>query len=285
MQPSFYFYANPYQQRGADAACSLAAAIRDRGGKVYTEQWLAERGVGSACALAEMPDDLLALVAFGGDGTLLHIVQKTLDRKLPLLGVNTGTVGFLMNGRADDPQSTAEKLVSGAFDTRRYPLLRIRYDGKEYFALNDLSLTRGEHPGVIEVQALADGETVFCAHGDGAVVSTPLGATAYGLSAGGPVIRPDAACLLLTPLCARELLLRPVILPLGTNVTLLAHGRDRRRLQLAIDGQILLPVTHEAQVTVGLAEKHARLIQLEDNRFFDTLRKKQAVWNKQDERE
>lgn len=285
MRPSFYFYANPYQQRGADAACALAEAIRDRGGKVYTDQWLSDRGVGSACALNEMPDDLRALVAFGGDGTLLHTVQETLDRELPLLGVNTGTVGFLMNGRADDPQNTAEKLISGAYAVQNCPLLRIRYDGKEYFALNDLSLTRGEHPGVIEVQALADGETVFCAHGDGAVVSTPLGATAYGLSAGGPVIRPDAACLLLVPLCARELLLRPVILPLGTEVTLLAHGRDRRRLQLAIDGQILLPVTHEAQVTVGLAEKHARLIQIEKNGFFDTLRKKQAVWNQQDERE
>ncbi len=282
MRPSFYFYANPYQLRGADAALALAAAIRDRGGQVYTDQWLSDRGVGSVCSLAEIPDDVQALVAFGGDGTLLHTVQKTLDRELPLLGVNTGTVGFLMNGRADDPQGTAEKLISGAFDIRRYPLLRIRYDEKEYFALNDLSLTRGEHPGVIEVQALADGETVFCAHGDGAVVSTPLGATAYGLSAGGPVIRPDAACLLLTPLCARELLLRPVILPLGTNVTLLAHGRDRRRLQLAIDGQILLPVTQEARVEIGLAEKQVKLIQIEINRFFDTLRKKQAVWNQQE---
>ena len=282
MQPSFYFYANPYQLRGADAALALAEAIRDRGGAVYTDQWLADRGVGHACAIADLPDSIQALVAFGGDGTLLHVVQETLDRELPLLGVNTGTVGFLMNGRADDPQGTAEKLVSGAFTVRRRPLLRIRYGGSEYFALNDLSLTRGEHPGVIEVRALADGETVFCAHGDGAVVSTPLGATAYGLSAGGPVIRPDAACLLLVPLCARELLLRPVILPLGTEVTLLAHGRDRRRLQLAIDGQILLPVTQEARIIVSLADKQASLIQLERNGFFDTLRKKQAVWNQQE---
>ena len=285
MRSSFYFYANPYQQRGADAALALAEAVRERGGRVFTDQWLADRGVGEACAMADMPDDIRALIAFGGDGTLLHTVQETLDRDLPLLGVHTGTVGFLMNGRADDPKGTAEKLVSGAFDIRRYPLLRIRYDGKEYFALNDLSLTRGEHPGVIEVQALADGETVFHAHGDGAVVSTPLGATAYGLSAGGPVIRPDTACLLLVPLCARELLLRPVILPLGTDVTLLAHGRDRRRLQLAIDGQILLPVTQEARICVGLADKQARLIILENNGFFNTLRKKQAVWNQQEERE
>ena len=285
MQPTFYFYANPYQARGADAAFTLAQAVRDRGGRVLTDPWLSERGVGEACALSDLPDSIQALVAFGGDGTLLHIVQETLDRDLPLLGVNTGTVGFLMNGRADDASRTAEKLMTGAFAVQRCPLLRIQYEGNAYFALNDLSLTRGEHPGVIEVQVLADGETVFCAHGDGAVISTPLGATAYGLSAGGPVIRPDTACLLAVPLCARELLLRPVILPLHTEVTLLAHGRDRRRLQLAVDGQILLPVTQEARVTVGLAEKQARLIQLEKNRFFDTLRKKQSVWNQSEKRE
>ena len=279
MRPSFYFYANPYQARGADAALALAGAIRQRGGEVFTDLWLAEQGVGNARDLSALPDGIRALVAFGGDGTLLHIVQETLGHDLPLLGVNTGTVGFLMNGRADDPQGTAEKLISGAFTVQQRPLLRIRYGNEKYFALNDLSLTRGEHPGVMEVQALADGEEVFIAHGDGAVVSTPLGATAYGLSAGGPVIRPDAACLLLTPLCARELLLRPVILPLGTEVTLLAHGRDRRRLQLAIDGQILLPVTQEAQVIISLAEKHVKLIQLEKVGFFDTLRKKQAIWN------
>ncbi len=279
MRPSFYFYANPYQARGADAALALAEAVRANGGQVFTDPLLADRGVGTACSLSDMPDDITALVAFGGDGTLLHIVQETLDRELPLLGVNTGTVGFLMNGRADDPRGTAQKLTSGAFAVQRRPLLRARFEGKTYFALNDLALTRGEHPGVIEVQVLAEGETVFCAHGDGAVISTPLGATAYGLSAGGPVIRPDTPCLLAAPLCARELLLRPVILPLDTRVTLLAHGRDRRRLQLAVDGQILLPVTHEAQVDISLAEKQARLIQLEKNSFFDTLRKKQAVWN------
>ncbi len=279
MPSSFYFYANPYQARGAEAALALAEAVRERGGQVFADPFLAERGVGIACGLAEMPDSVAALVAFGGDGTLLHIVQETLDRELPLLGVNTGTVGFLMNGQADDPRGTAEKLTSGAFSVQRCPLFRARFEGKEYFALNDLSLTRGEHPGVIEVNVMAEGETVFCAHGDGAVISTPLGATAYGLSAGGPVIRPDTACLLATPLCARELLLRPVVLPLDTQVTLLAHGRDRRRLQLAVDGQILLPVTQEAQVDIGLAEKQVRLIQMEKTRFFDTLRKKQAVWN------
>ena len=131
----------------------------------------------------------------------------------------------------------------------------------------------------------ADGETVFSAHGDGVVVSTPLGCTAYGLSAGGPVVRPDAKCLMITPLCARELLLRPVILPLSAHVTLLAHGSERRRLQLAIDGQTLLPVTQEARVTLRRAKEKLRLIRPGPVRFFDTLRIKQMDWNRQEKQE
>ena len=283
MKPSFYFYANPYHPQSVEAARALAREVEERGGNVLTETWLSERGVGEACGLPDVPADLKALVAFGGDGTLLRAARETLGRPIPMLGVHTGTVGFLMPGRADDPAETAALLFREKYPLQRCPMLRVRLNGTEHRALNDLSVTRGEHPGVIEVTAFADGEEVFCAHGDGVVVSTPLGATAYGLSAGGPIVRPDAPCLLLTPLCARELLLRPVILPLSARVTLLFHGRERRRLQLALDGQVLLPVTYEATVEIDAAPEEALLIRPETSRFFDTLRMKQAVWNQQED--
>jgi len=282
MKSSFYFYANPYQPRSAEAALALARAVEKRGGKALAEDWLARLGVGESCALADLPASARALIAFGGDGTLLRAAPEAVKKDVPLLGVHTGTVGFLMQGDADNPEPLAEALTAPEYRLDAYPLLSVRYDGAEYLALNDLALTRGEHPGVIEVIAQADGEEVFCAHGDGAVISTPLGSTAYGLSAGGPIMRHDAPCLLLTPLCARELLLRPVVLPLSARVTLQAHGRDRRRLQLAIDGQTLLPVTHEAQVEVQASPQKVQLIRPEPARFFDTLRQKQAVWNHQD---
>jgi len=285
MKPSFYFYANPFQPRSEDAARSLADMLAGQGAAVYAEPWLAERGVGASCPLQEIPSEARAMVVFGGDGTLLRAAQTAADRQLPLLGVHTGTVGFLMQGDAAHPEETAALLMKDEYPVIAYPALNVQFDGISYLALNDLALTRGEHPGVIEVLAQADGETVFCAHGDGVVVSTPLGATAYGLSAGGPIVRHDAQCLMLTPLCARELLLRPVILPLTAKITLRAHGRDRRRLQLAVDGQTLLPVTHEAVVDICLAKQKIRLILPGPPHFFDTLRKKQAIWNQQDEQE
>ena len=279
MKAVFYFYANPYQSRSVEAARALAGAVEKRGGQVLAEDWLSGQGVGEACPLPDAPEDTRATVAIGGDGTLLMAAPQAVRKKIPIVGVHTGTVGFLMPGNADRPEDMAELLSAPEYDLVSYPLLSIAYDGKSYLAVNDLALTRGEHPGVIEVVALADGEEAFSAHGDGVIVSTPLGATAYGLSAGGPIVRHDAPCLLLTPLCARELLLRPIILPLTAKITLLAHGRERRRLQLSIDGQTLLPVTHEAQVEISAAAESLRMIRLGPSRFFATLRRKQAVWN------
>ena len=279
MKSIFYFYANPYQTQSAQTAARLAKEVEARGGEVFTEEWLACRGVGKACSLSEAPGDTRAIVALGGDGTLLMAAPEAVRKGIPILGVNTGTVGFLMQGDAGKTEEVADALLAPTYHLKQYPLLKVTYDGQDYLAVNDLALTRGEHPGVIEVIARADGEEVFRAHGDGVVVSTPVGATAYGLSAGGPIVRHDAPCMLLTPLCARELLLRPVILPLTAKVTLLAHGRDRRRLQLAIDGQTLLPVTHEASVEISSAPETIQMICLHPSRFFATLRRKQAVWN------
>ena len=282
MNPVFYFYANPYQPDSVRAAKALAVEVEKRGGLIYTEAWLSREGIGKSLELENMPLEARALVAFGGDGTLLRAAPQAAKRNVPIFGVHTGTVGFLMEGEANAPEKAADILFQEPFSLAAYPMLKIRYEEQTYLALNDLALTRGEHPGVIEVTALADGEEVFCAHGDGVVLSTPLGATAYGLSAGGPIVRHDSPCLLLTPLCARELLLRPVVLPLSARVTLLAHGRDRRRLQFAIDGQTLLPVTHEAQAEISLADEKVKMIRPGPPHFFDTLRRKQAVWNHQD---
>ena len=279
MDRRFYFYANPYQPQSVDAARALLRGLTARGARVFSDPWLADLGIGEKCAPESIPEGTEAMAVFGGDGTLLRAAQYAVCRDLPMLGVHTGTVGFLMPGSPGDTERLAGLLTESRYAVMECPLLQIRYEGGEYLALNDLAFTRGEHPGVMEIRVTADGEEIFTAHGDGVVVSTPLGCTGYGLSAGGPIVRPDAPCLMITPLCARELLLRPVILPLSARIVLLAHGQARRRLQLAVDGQTLLPVTDEARVEITLADQRAKLIQPREHRFFDTLRRKQVDWN------
>jgi len=286
MEYSFYFYANPFQPSSLDAAQALECALKKRGARVYALPWLCEKGVGQPADEKMLPASVRAVVAFGGDGTLLRIAARASRQNLPLLGVHTGTVGFLMPGDAGNPEETAALLMQEHYPLRCQPMLDVTWGSHHYLALNDVSLTRGEHPGVVETKVLADGETVFRARGDGAVISTPLGATAYAMAAGGPIVRPDTPCLLAAPLCARELLLRPVVLPLTASITLQAWGHQRRRLQLAIDGQLLFPIEDELQVEIALSSVQARLITPPTNHgFFHTLRVKQLNWNKDEEQE
>ena len=285
MKQSFYFYANPFQVCNLAAARNLADELQKRGADIYAEDFLSSQGVGKQAKFSCLPEGIRAIIVFGGDGTLLRVVPEAARQNIPIFGVHTGTIGFLMPGDAENPTETADLLLADAYPLQAHPLLEISFENQRYLALNDLSLNRGEHPGVVETILSADGEMLFRAHGDGVVISTPLGSTGYGLSAGGPIVRPDTRCLLVTPLCARELLLRPVILPLESKITLQAHGRSRRRLQLAIDGQILLPITQEATVEISLAREKLQLIAPDCHHFFATLRKKQAIWNQQEEQE
>lgn len=285
MKQSFYFYANPFQPYSQSAARALFDQLIPRGGKVYADEYLSRQGIGETASLSALPKDVRAIIAFGGDGTLLRVAPFAAQQDIPLLGVHTGTVGFLMPGDAEKPEETAALLLADDYPLQSHSLLEIRHENQRYLALNDLSLNRGEHPGVIETILSADDEIVFRAHGDGVVISTPLGSTGYSLSAGGPIVHPCTRCLIATPLCARELLLRPVILPLESKITLCAHGRDRRRLQLAVDGQTLIPITEEAQIEISLAREQLRLLSPGPFRFFHTLRTKQQIWNQQKEQE
>lgn len=285
MKQSFYFYANPFQPYSQSAAKALLMQLQARGAAVYADAYLSAQGIGESVPLSALPGDVRALIAFGGDGTLLRAAPYAARQQIPLLGVHTGTVGFLMPGDAEKPEETARLLLSEDYPLQRQPLLEIRCQGQRHLALNDASLTRGEHPGVIETIVSADGEMVFCAHGDGVVISTPLGSTGYSLSAGGPIVHPHTRCLIVSPLCARELLLRPVILPPESRITLRAHGRDRRRLQLAIDGQTLIPLTEETEVEILPAKEEILLLSPAPYRFFHTLRTKQQIWNQPEKQE
>lgn len=283
MQSSFYFYANPYQPRSEEAARALAESLKKSGAMVYSLPWLAEKGVGMAADENSLPPGLRAVIALGGDGTLLRCAPLAVKRNLPLFGVHTGTVGFLMPGDANDPEGIACMLMQPEYPLIERPLLEIVWENQRFLALNDVSLTRGEHPGVIETTLMADNEKLFTAHGDGAVISTPQGATAYMMAAGGPIVHPDTRCLLAAPISARELLLRPVVLPAEAKITMLARGDERRRLQLAIDGQHLFPIRKEISVSVRTAKEKARLIYPGAPSFFNTLRQKQKIWNHEEQ--
>ena len=286
MSLTFFFYANPYQPRSLAAARALEEALRARGGRILADPWLSGQGVGEACALESLPTDTRAVVCFGGDGTLLRAAPSAAERGVPLAGVHTGRVGFLMPFSADDPAALAQKLADGAWVSRANPMLDVGVAGRRFLCLNDVSLTRGEHPGVVDTKVYAGEELVFSPWGDGVVIATPLGSTAYALAAGGPIVTPEVRCLVAVPLNPRELFLRPAVLPPDARITVQARGSERRRLQLALDGQTLIPIEKETTVHITLAKENVLLLYPEAPGFFRTLRQKQSAWREQlEERE
>ena len=143
MEQSFYFYANPFQPLGVEAARALFVCLAAQDAKIYSHAYLAQRGIGLEADLNALPRGVRAVVAFGGDGTLLRAAADAARQGVALLGVHTGTVGFLMAGDADAPEETARVLLRPDYSLTVCPMLEVRFGGKRYLALNDLSLTRG----------------------------------------------------------------------------------------------------------------------------------------------
>lgn len=276
MKKKYYFYANPYQEDSIRAAACFADALRDC--CLTAPAWLC-RHIPSLSPAEETPADARCALAFGGDGTLLRLAPDAAIKQVPMLGVHTGKVGFLMQGTCEDAQPIARFLQRDPLPLKAYPMLRITAPGADSLALNDVSITRGNHPGVMAISVQTENETIFTPHGDGVIVSTPLGSTAYTLASGGPIVHPDTQALIVTPVSARELLSRPVVLPNVRKMTLTVPPLRRDCAQLSIDGQTLLPLCGESRVEIALAREQALFVQWRNTSFFDTLRQKTALWN------
>lgn len=278
---TFYLFANPFQAAGCEAAARACALLIKANARVFCEPWLAQTLLGAESApLSSLSAQTDALIALGGDGTLLRAAPEAAKAGVPMLGIHTGTIGFLMETDLAALEQTMDALLAARYTLEERTLLACALNGgAPALALNDCSVTRGENPGVLSVSVFADGEKIYDLTGDGALVSTPTGATAYALAAGAPILRPDVPCLLVTPLCARELLAKPVLLPQSARLSLLVRADARRKPQLSLDGQKVSSIVSDAEISIVLAPERARFIRFEKRSFFDQLRVKQARWN------
>jgi len=189
------------------------------------------------------------VVALGGDGTLLSVARAAGVRPVPILGVNLGRLGFLAEISEDELLPALEKAVSGdlVVVSRMRLDVRVRRGGEEigaFLALNDAVITSAQISRMIDVEAFADGARVTTYHADGLIVATPTGSTAYSLSAGGPLLAPDLAAIVLTPICPHSLTQRPIVLPESTEVEVVPLAPEKRA-SLTVDGQVGLEVLEE----------------------------------------
>lgn len=215
------------------------------------------------------------LVTIGGDGTLISAVRRSYRFQLPVLAIHAGKLGFMADLDIAELDGFVDRMLEGEFRIDERAMLQATIttrDGDSHVvAFNDIVLTRPSISKMIRLETFIDGRSFNTYYGDGVVVSTPTGSTAYNLSAGGPVLFPLTQVFALTPICPHSLTQRPVILPGHFEIEM--KTPDASALVI-IDGQDMIEITENDTVNIKLAGSGAHLIHRKEFNYFDVLKEK-----------
>jgi NAD+ kinase len=218
-------------------------------------------------------------ISIGGDGTFLKSVAFIRDSGVPILGINTGRLGFLSNISKDQISNTLEQVKEKKYDFQKRSLLRVHTAenlfGDDNFALNEVTFHKKDTASMITVHASLDNKYLNSYWADGLIVATPTGSTAYNLSCGGPIITPGCQVHILTPIAPHNLNVRPMVVPDHLPIKLSIEGRDRKYL-ISLDGNSK-NIRQGEEVLITKAEFMINVIKFEDNNFLDTIRNK-MMW-------
>ena len=216
------------------------------------------------------------LVSLGGDGTLLSLVRRSYGFDKPVLGINAGTLGFLADITIDDVDNFLDQLLKGEYriDDRMMMegcIMTKEGNRKPFFALNDVVITRPVISKMAKINASIDGEWFNTYRGDGLIISTPTGSTAYNLAAGGPVMYPLTNAFIMTPICAHSLRQRPLVVPADFTIEL--TSTDEKVIAM-IDGQDDYEMYCGDVLVIEGAKIGARLLHRKEHNYFSVLREK-----------
>lgn len=276
----FGIYVNRERDPHLESAKSAAKALLSRGKTVYFDKCL-EGELKDLGAEFVSHHDLLILsdliVALGGDGTILKIINDAAEHQTPVVGINLGHLGFLAQAERDDTD-VFDKISNGDFSVSPVMLLeaRIIRDGKPsdpVIALNDIIL-RGKDAKIISLEAEVDGTVAHRYLADGIIVSTSTGSTAYSLSCGGPIVHQSLDCMILTPVCPHSLKSRCIVVPPESRVILKFDATYRSDVELKADGNTFGEIDAGDCIEITKSTKRALLVHFDDHSYFDVIRKK-----------
>ncbi len=223
------------------------------------------------------------LIVLGGDGTILKVAIEAGKRGIKLLGINAGNLGFLTEFEGEQVSEAVALLVRGDFDTERRSVLQVNAEGKTFFALNDAVFQRSYNPSaddnVVAVSVSIDGNEVDKFVGDGVIVSTPTGSTAYSLSAGGSILTPNIEAFILTPVCAHSLHNRPIVFA-DSSLMRIELCEEGPSLSLYCDGRFECVLKDGASARIAKADFDVEFIKRHDSNFFNKLLFKLNKWSK-----
>ena len=217
----------------------------------------------------------LAIVV-GGDGTLLSAARQFVDHEIPLLGVNLGRLGFLVDITPDDIAHGLSAVLGGHYDEDARFLLHARVgDGPPELAFNDVVLHKWNIARMIEIETWIDGRFVYTQRSDGLIISTPTGSTAYALSGGGPLLTPNLEAIALVPICPHTLSNRPIVIDAGSEIEISVCGNtDPKDVRITCDGATHLTISDGDKLRVTRHDTPVRLLHPAGHDHFDVLRAK-----------
>lgn len=224
-------------------------------------------------------DDVSYLFSIGGDGTLLETVPLIKDSGIPVLGINTGRLGFLTTATTENIEQTIHDVIDKNYKIDVRSLLSLEIDGDVFgddnYALNEITLQKKDTSSMITINAYLDGEYLNSYWADGLIVSTPTGSTAYSLSCNGPIILPRSGNIIINPIAPHNLNVRPLVVPDDSELLFKVEGRTENFL-VALDSRSeSIPISCELKVKK--AEHNLNLVRLKQYEFLNTLRSK-LMW-------
>lgn len=218
------------------------------------------------------------VICFGGDGTILHMAKAATRHGVPILGVNIGTMGFMAELESSELDRLAD-LAKGDYsiDKRMMLDVTVRRDRDIIYhdiCLNDVVITKGAVARIVHLSVRCDGVQAMECGGDGIIIATPTGSTAYNLSAGGPIVEPEAKNILVTPICAHDMVSRCMVASDKRVITVGLTKNMRRNAFLSVDGGKAVRLNMGDIATVRKSDMETKLLRLKDRSFYDVLNMK-----------
>ena len=224
-------------------------------------------------------DEVSMLLSIGGDGTFLDSVVYVKDSGVPVLGVNSGRLGFLANVRTDEIEEAVACITAGHYTTEQRDMLALQVDGEQWagfdYALNEVGILKAATSSLLNIHAYIGRVYLTTYWADGLVVATPTGSTAYSLSGGGPIVSPDCRNLILPPICPHNLSMRPLVVPNDAEITLQVESRSGDFV-LSMDSRIR-KIEDKYRLTIRTNEQKIEVVTLEGHNYYETLRNK-LMW-------
>lgn len=211
------------------------------------------------------------LISIGGDGTLLGVVRKSFKYNLPVLGINLGTLGFLTDLKLEDLPSFIEDLLIDDYKIEPRMMIEAQIGDKKFIAFNDIVISRKNLSSMLEIKAKIDKKEFNTYYGDGLIVSTPSGSTAYNLSVGGPIVYPLTNAFIITPVAAHSLTQRPIVVPADFEIEFKTPSDEAT---VIVDGQDLYDLKQNEIVNIKISKKSAKMLYRTKRDFFKVLSEK-----------